>query len=69
MNRLVLLILLTFSLTGCRWHAPTPTFDPFSVMGPQRIPPPGTNSYGTTDPYYGSGGAARRAADRGGLRY
>ena len=35
---------------GCR--APTPTFDPFSVYGSKRIPPPATGTVGPGDTYY-----------------
>lgn len=46
----VALTIIVVGMAGC--HAPTPSFDVLAPYGPQRVPPPGTGSHGTSGTYY-----------------
>jgi len=65
-RRIFMVFVLLGTIAGC--HAPMPAFKPLIPYGPTRIPPPGTGSFGTPDPYYqppASGEPAAGAAPMG----
>ena len=50
MSRMIVVVLITGSLVGC--HAPVPSLNMLAPYGSQRVPAPGTGSYGAANGGY-----------------